>query len=1027
MAKPPSGAYREAMLAARAAQGRVSVETGKEIEKLLRSLATELDTKVADAARLGTSGRFVAQQVESRRIIGGLLRDFNVRLERAIADGRALAFEEVSEVWELATRKIAASTVQGAATGAVRIPSVNLYGTYNAVGAASNWRTLVSHSVSKFAIEADAIVGESLANGLGGAELSRRMRSLVEGSEPFRDLFEKVPDKLTGKLVSKVDLRKVPKEVRGSMAQMRYNADRIAFSEIANARREAEVQAGLRDTSIKMYQWNTSPDRGDQDPDECDVLEASDYYGLGPGMYPVDKVPPIPHPFDRCEIEPIPFGKGEVSGGAQRPLPDRKGGGLIGRFPPGMSAKAEARATANIDRLFGEVDNVDLRAIVEKLPTVPVGTPPPPVPTPGPTRKLSVEDLGEDWIVRVYGGDGKAIQKRYISPNGKMYSSLKQVRKAIDDGLETLGSGSAKFEDAVSKKKSPIGGKKKPKPGDVDEVAAAEAGAADAAKFEDPYGFGVKYETRGSIKVEPGVPDKPVVPVRDVKRQISSGGDYVSPDSWRAAGYEYEEVLLYREKVAYGAKEHTIEEWVRLTYTKAEILNTNDFRSIVRIRIKKGTTDYARNMTGGESRVSRQAYEKVLREVDNWRSVYGLSDEAAVYEAVPAPPKFKSTDAAEDWLEKMYEGKAFDLKGMDVEIAQAVAEEWVALAREFPTVARELRLIGSLSRKAKWEQVGLRKSTRLGPNTYGVASSYDRFLGINKKYYSDPVKMLTSKYKDTVRDRWGHWKGGKKGTQAVTAAKGRRLRSWNTSRGIALEYDELAKTNVALRKYEAALKAEGEAVSAKYATSWGTPAREVAEAASNAATAARKAAKKALGKDPEYRALAARMGRTTFRHEFGHHIDFAYTDPSSNYSTVSAARSWIPAKDLPPVLDKFSDPRKFGADWTRRVAARVDEYADEVSYYGTKDRYEYWAEASNASRYSDDVGKGSHFVKEWRKITDLFVDPRRDAVLDSVSDWGTLSSDQRRRIAERVQELARETGSLTAPDAAAFRDLLATL
>ncbi len=59
---------------------------------------------------------------------------------------------------------------------------------------------------------------------------------------------------------------------------MRYNAERIAFSEIANTRREAEVQAGLRDPAIKAYRWLLSPDRGSQvEPDECDALAGARY------------------------------------------------------------------------------------------------------------------------------------------------------------------------------------------------------------------------------------------------------------------------------------------------------------------------------------------------------------------------------------------------------------------------------------------------------------------------------------------------------------------------------------------------------------------------------------------------------------------------------------------------------------------------------------------------------------------------------------------------------------------------------
>jgi hypothetical protein len=34
-------------------------------------------------------------------------------------------------------------------------------------------------------------------------------------------------------------------------------------------------------------------------------LAENDFYGLGPGVYPVHAVPLPPHPFDRCERVPI--------------------------------------------------------------------------------------------------------------------------------------------------------------------------------------------------------------------------------------------------------------------------------------------------------------------------------------------------------------------------------------------------------------------------------------------------------------------------------------------------------------------------------------------------------------------------------------------------------------------------------------------------------------------------------------------------------------------------------------------------
>jgi hypothetical protein len=73
-----------------------------------------------------------------------------------------------------------------------------------------------------------------------------------------------------------------------------------------NAAHEASVQAAREAPMVEAMEWTLAEDRGRTDvPDECDVLALTDYYGLGPGIYPVDSVPPPPHPFDRCLAIPV--------------------------------------------------------------------------------------------------------------------------------------------------------------------------------------------------------------------------------------------------------------------------------------------------------------------------------------------------------------------------------------------------------------------------------------------------------------------------------------------------------------------------------------------------------------------------------------------------------------------------------------------------------------------------------------------------------------------------------------------------
>ena len=78
-----------------------------------------------------------------------------------------------------------------------------------------------------------------------------------------------------------------------------YQARVIARTETVRAHRESYIASTRSQPYVKGYRWSLSPS-GRHRPDVCDVLAGQDLYGLGPGGYPVDQVPDIPHPSDLC-------------------------------------------------------------------------------------------------------------------------------------------------------------------------------------------------------------------------------------------------------------------------------------------------------------------------------------------------------------------------------------------------------------------------------------------------------------------------------------------------------------------------------------------------------------------------------------------------------------------------------------------------------------------------------------------------------------------------------------------------------
>ena len=86
---------------------------------------------------------------------------------------------------------------------------------------------------------------------------------------------------------------------RGSI---KYNALRLARTETNNAYRLAHSLGAQNSSIVKGIKWNLS--HSHPEPDICDEWATQDLYGLGPGVYPPDKLPPG-HPNCLCYLTDI--------------------------------------------------------------------------------------------------------------------------------------------------------------------------------------------------------------------------------------------------------------------------------------------------------------------------------------------------------------------------------------------------------------------------------------------------------------------------------------------------------------------------------------------------------------------------------------------------------------------------------------------------------------------------------------------------------------------------------------------------
>lgn len=88
----------------------------------------------------------------------------------------------------------------------------------------------------------------------------------------------------------------------GSRRKIDYNAQRLARTMVQHAYEETFVAVTKNNPFIEAYQWITSG--GGRVCALCMDRESVDHYGLGPGIYPKDKLP-LDHPNGMCTFDVV--------------------------------------------------------------------------------------------------------------------------------------------------------------------------------------------------------------------------------------------------------------------------------------------------------------------------------------------------------------------------------------------------------------------------------------------------------------------------------------------------------------------------------------------------------------------------------------------------------------------------------------------------------------------------------------------------------------------------------------------------
>jgi hypothetical protein len=83
----------------------------------------------------------------------------------------------------------------------------------------------------------------------------------------------------------------------------RYAANRLGRTELHNAFHETSRESYKQQPWVEGVQWNISGSHPLDD--ECDEFSSQDDFDLGPGVFPKDEVPDVPHPQCLCYITAV--------------------------------------------------------------------------------------------------------------------------------------------------------------------------------------------------------------------------------------------------------------------------------------------------------------------------------------------------------------------------------------------------------------------------------------------------------------------------------------------------------------------------------------------------------------------------------------------------------------------------------------------------------------------------------------------------------------------------------------------------
>lgn len=302
----PDSAYNEQLAAARSRFINGSGIPARQMDRLVREFAVMLARIVRD----GEAGRIT----EARR--DGLILSIMEEMQRysdrvvVVLDESVMAAAEAAAAGH-ANALSAASTVAGitrthsftsvpirAIEGLMQRRGLSEFG-----GIAETYQTLMRRKLQDIAPEVDRFIASAFTRGQSAETATAELAKIMAQNDPaILDTLGKLGPRggrtraaiRSAEVIDDADLVKAK--------QLLSDSRRIMRTEINTGYHESNVLGMMESPVVRSVRWQTSGRHEGlhSSPDVCTVLRDADIYGLGPGMYPPELVPSLPHPNCGC-------------------------------------------------------------------------------------------------------------------------------------------------------------------------------------------------------------------------------------------------------------------------------------------------------------------------------------------------------------------------------------------------------------------------------------------------------------------------------------------------------------------------------------------------------------------------------------------------------------------------------------------------------------------------------------------------------------------------------------------------------